>query len=70
MGAFRLLFAVFLLAVASSSTQGITVLPVDEERAINATQLLIQRLENDMPARIRNVSAIIMQKLDLFFFFF
>ena len=52
MAAFRSLFAVFLLAVASSSS----VSPVDEERAINATQLLIQRLETDMSVRIRNVS--------------
>ena len=56
MGVLRLLFTVFLLTVASSSSQGATVSPVDEERAINATQLLIQRLEADTPIRIGNVS--------------
>ena len=56
MGASCLLLSVFLLAVQINSNLGARVQPADEERAINATRSMIQRLENEEPARIANVS--------------
>ena len=55
MGASCLLLSVFLLAVQINSNLCARVQLADEERAINATRLMIQRLENEEPARITNV---------------
>ena len=51
-----LLNVVLTFTVTSSLSQASVVSPTDEERAINATQQLIQSLEAEMPQRILNVS--------------
>ena len=57
MAAFQMLLllcGIALLSAGSSFGQTI-VSQDDEDRAINATRELVQRLEQEMPTRIRNV---------------
>lgn len=50
-------FILSIVLLVASSSLSITVSQIDEDRAINATREMIQRLQQQMgPGRVRNVN--------------